>query len=93
MARIDRVARWIASDILRARGVEKTPASMRAVLPVSYVFAEGALRSLSELTGELAEELAGATAVILVPVGGKAAGWRDLAEWEDEFSREGPEPE
>lgn len=91
MARIDRMARWIASDILRECGVEKTPASTRAVLPVCYVFAEGVLQALGELTGEMAGELAGATAVVLVPAGGRSAELVHLAEWEAELSREGPE--
>lgn len=92
MARIDRVARWIASDILRERGVEKTPASMRAMLPVAYVFAEGVLRALDSMTGEMAEELAGGMAVICCPVpAGGQAGSVDMADFEAEF--EGPEPE
>jgi len=92
VARLDRVARWIAADILRERGVEKTPASMSAVMPVSYVFAEGVMRALGEMATEMAAELAGATAVIRVPV--PAGAWfagEDLAAWEAELSRDGPE--
>lgn len=94
MARIDRVARWIASDILRARGVEKTPATMRAMLPVSYVFAEGVLRALESMTGEMAEELAGGMAVICcpAPAGGQAEGV-DMADFEAEWSSKDPDPE
>ncbi len=87
------MARWIASDILAERGVERTPVSMRAVLPVAYVFADGVLGALGEVTGELAAELADATAVIRcrIPAGHREG--VDMGEFEAEFPCEGPEPE
>lgn len=90
MARIDRLARWLAADILRERAVPKTPAAMASVLPLSYVLAEGVSKALAEVAAEFAAELTGATAVIRLPV---AAGppvavdvdpW-DLAVWECEL--------
>lgn len=90
MARIDRVARWVAVDILAERGVARTPAAMRSVMPVSYVVAEGVLRALGEMTGDLAAELAGAEAVICVPAGGADPG-PDMAEFEAEFPGDEPD--
>jgi len=61
-------------------------------MPVAYVCAQGAVNALAEFAADMAAELAGATAVIRVPV--LAGAWfadEDLAEWEAELSREDPE--
>ncbi len=90
MARIDRVARWIARDILAERGVEETPAAVAALLPVSYAVAEGVVKALSAVVGDMAAELAGATVVIRCPVAaGRLAA--DLEAWEAEMTSERPD--
>jgi len=98
MARLDRVARWIVSDVLRELGVQETPASRQALMPVAYVCAQGAVKALADFAAEMAGELSAATAVIRIPV---SAGARmavevdlaDLAAWECEFSGDDLGPE
>jgi len=92
--RINKLALWLAKDILRERGVAPGPDAMSAVLPVCYVVAQGVEMALREMAAELAVELAGGQAVIRIPV---YAGTRpveveidpadlaDLAAWECEL--------
>lgn len=81
MARADRIARWLARDILRERGAEKTPAAMAAMMPLCYALAEGALRAFAEVAAEIGADFAGPAADRLpVPASVKA----DLILWEAE---------
>lgn len=89
VARVDRLAQWIASDILRAEGVTRTPDSMAAVMRVSYRLADAGLAAVGELTREIAAELSGQRVPVVPGIGDQLAEL-DLRAWEAQFAPSGP---
>ncbi len=77
MARADRLAQWIARDLLAAEGAPRTPDSMASVMRVSYRLADAALQAVGELVREIAAELAGQSVAE-----SRAAAERQLADFE-----------
>jgi hypothetical protein len=91
MARADRVARWVACDILAGQGVARTPEAMASVMPVSYNLAAGFLGALRSVIADMADELArGPAGVPRHPVPGLAEllAALDVRAWEDQLAGE-----
>lgn len=90
MARVDKLARWIAAGLLREQGVTRTPDTMAGVMPVSYRLADAAVEAISEIVAELAAELAGKPRADA----GDQLAWlvaaMDLRQWESQFAASGP---
>ena len=89
MARVDRLARWIARDLLREEGVDRTPDAMAAVMRTSYRLADAALDAVGELVREIAAELAGERVPVLPGVADQLAAM-DVRYWESQFAASGP---
>lgn len=96
MARVDKLAQWIAQDILRAQGVTRTPDAMASVMPVSYNLASGFLGALGAVIGDMGDELArGTGGQVRHPVPGLAEllAALDFRQWADQMAGEQQESE
>jgi hypothetical protein len=84
--RVDRVAQWIAADILRAYDVPRSPGAMGAAAPLAYKLADAVLAAVGEIVGEIAAELAKG----VVPAVGDQVTEMDIRVWETELASSGP---